>query len=473
MQPQRTRSVRRALSWPLDHPWILIVLVGAVLFTYWAIGTRYEPYHVRAEFTSAFNLFSGESVDVDGLAVGKISGVSYAPSLGGGEAIVNIGISDHRYYPLHAGTTVEIRWGSTIGNGTRRLDIVPGPASAPKIPNGGIIDTQDTLPAVDLDQVFNVFTTTTRAHLTGFLGNLASGVSSNSTALHNGINASPPAVLAANSVLSDLASNTYALQGLIYNGDRLTSVLSSRAPAVSDLVTVAGQTFSELSAHANGIEQSIQDLPGALIEARGTLAELDSSVGILDGLITDIRPGAAKLSPLAVALRPTLAALRRIVPIGVSTLQKATAAAPSITRLLDAGIPFMPKVQSVTSQLAPMVACIRPYAPELAGAVTEADSWIQTYVLERPNAAPGVTFTGAQDGQYVRQHGIRAMPQVSVTTLHVIPPGISTSAFVNLTGKQYAEPRPPGLGVGQPYFLPQCGAGPNSLNPADDPEDQP
>jgi hypothetical protein len=62
------------------------------------------------------------------------------------------------------------------------------------------------------------------------------------------------------------------------------------------------------------------------------------------------------------------------------------------------------------------------------------------------------------------------MPQASATSLHLVPAGISTQAFVNATGKQYAEPRPPGLSVGQPWFLPQCGAGPNALNPGADPE---
>jgi hypothetical protein len=165
--------------------------------------------------------------------------------------------------------------------------------------------------------------------------------------------------------------------------------------------------------------------------------------------------------------------LNRIVPTGVATLTQATAAAPSITRLLNAGIPFMPKLQSVTSQLAPMVACIRPYAPELGGALVAGNSWISTYVLERPNAAPGVTFQGAQQGPFVRQHGVRAMPEASASSVHVIPPGFSTQAFINATGLQYAEPRPPGLSVGQPWFLPQCGAGPDSLNPAKDPENQP
>jgi ABC-type transporter Mla subunit MlaD len=465
--------VRRFIGWPLDHPWHVVLALGSVLFTIWAIGTRSQPHHVRVAFSSAFNLVSGLSVDVDGLEVGKISGVQYQRSLSGGQAIVEIGISDNRFWPLHRGTTVESRWGTTIGNGTRRLDLFPGAAGAPPIPEGGIVETRDTLPAVDLDQVFNVLTKDTRGHLTHWLGNMGSGLSGNAPALHNGLDAAPPALSAANGVFTDLASDTYALHALITNGDRLTRTLASRAPAISDLVTVAGQTFSTLATHANGIEQSIEKLPGALWEARHTLARLDTSVGIVNGLITDLRPGAARLTPLATAMRPTLAQLRSLVPIGVATLEQATAAAPPITRLLDVGTPFMPKVKAVTSELAPMVACIRPYAPELGGALVAANSWISTYVLERPNGTPGVTFVGARQGQFVRQHGVRAMPQASAASLHAYPPGITTKAFVQLTGKQYAEPRPPGLSVGQPWFLPQCGAGPSSLDPAQDPEQKP
>jgi ABC-type transporter Mla subunit MlaD len=473
VQLQRGHRLRRLLHWVLDHPWYVLLAAVVVLFTNWVIGTRSEPHHVRAEFTNAFNLVSGLPVDIDGLQVGKIAGVQFDNSTPGGGAIVTIGISDSHYWPLHQGTTVQSRFGSTIGNGTRRLDLNPGPASAPVIPEAGVIDTKDTLPTVDVDQVLNVFTQNTRTHLKRMLGNVANGVRGQAQALHDGLNSAPSALVAANGVLSDLASDTYALQGLVINGDQLTSTLALRAPAISDLVTVAGRTFAVVAAHAAGVQQSIQSLPGALTEARGTLSMLDSSVGILSGLITDLRPGAAQLSPLARAMGPALAELHSIVPTGVATLTQATAAAPSITRLLHVGIPFMPKVQSVTSQLAPMVACLRPYAPELGGALVAGNSWISTYVLERPNAAPGVTFTGARQGPFVRQHGVRAMPEASASSLHAVPPGISTKTFINATGLQYAEPRPPGLGVGQPWFLPQCGAGPNSLNPADDPENHP
>jgi ABC-type transporter Mla subunit MlaD len=462
--------LRRVGHWVLDHPWYLVLAVGVVLFVQWVISTRTQPYIVKAAFSSGFNLVTGLPVDVNGIQVGKIAGVRYDGSVAGGEAIVSIGINDSTYIPLHRGTTVESRWGSTIGNGTRRLDVNPGPISAPRIPNQGIIETSDTVPAQDVDQQLNIFTGRTRTHLTSLLGHLQQGLVGQAPFVHSAIGSSPAAMNAANGVLSDLGRDTYALRGLVVNGDRLTSVLASRAQAVSDLVTVAGQTFSTMAAHATGLQQSIANLPGALTEARGTLARLDGSVGILNRLIADIRPGAAQLAPLANALDPTLAELRRLVPSGVATLEQATAAAPSISGLLKVATPFMPKVRSVTSQLAPMVACMRPYAPEAGGAIVGAGDWMSTYTLEKPNAGI-VTFNGKQDGPFVEQHGVRAMPEASLATDHASLPGtISTKTFTALAGKQFAEPRPPGLSVGQPWYQPQCGAGPNSTNPSFDPE---
>ena len=470
IQRERAFRLRRFGHWVLDHPWYLLLVFGVVLFVRWVVSTRTEPYIVKAAFTSGFNLVTGRPVDVNGLQVGKIAGVQYDGTVAGGEAIVSVGITDPAYIPLHRGTTVQARWGSTIGNGTRRLDLSPGPLSAPRIANGGIVEAGDTLPAQDVDQELNIFTTRTRRRLTGLLGNVQQGVQGQSPALHAAIAASPAALNAANGVLSDLGKDTYALRGLVVNGDTLTSVLASRAPAISDLITVAGQTFSTIATHASALQQSIADLPGALSEARGTLARLDTSVGVVRNLLTDIRPGAAQLGPLATALDPTLASLRSLVPTGVATLQQATAAAPSITRLLAVATPFMPKLQSVTSQLAPMVACMRPYAPEAGGAIVSAGSWMSTYTLEKPKQGI-VTFTGKADGPFVEQHGVRAMPEASLASNHAWLPGtISTAAFTSLAGKQFAEPRPPGLSVGQPWYQPQCGAGPSSIDPNFDPE---
>ena len=394
---------------------------------------------------------------------------------GNGEAIVSIGISDHDYYPLHQGATVQERWGSTIGNGTRRLDLVPGPASAPVIRSGGIIQTQDTTSAVNLDSVLNVFTQRTRKHLTRMLGDLGAGIKGESAALHSGLNSAPAAFTAANGVLSDLASNTYALQSLIVNGDRLTATLASRAPAISDLVTVAGRTFTALSENAAGLQQSIADLPGALTETRGTLARLDTSVGTLTTLITDLRPGAAQLSPAGGGDAPgaVRAAEHRADGGGDAHAGDRRSArdhqAAEAGGALDAEGPVGQLAARADGRVHPAV---RAGARECDRRGEQLDLYVRT--REAECGASGVTFSGARQGPYVQQHGVRAMVQASAASLHAYPPGtISTKTFTQLAGKQYAEPRPPGLSVGQPWYQPQCGAGPSSLNPSDDPESRP
>ncbi|HWF53912.1 MAG TPA: MlaD family protein [Solirubrobacteraceae bacterium] len=469
MQLTGSHRPRRVFHWVLDHPWYLLLIVGVIVFVNWVISTRQEPYIVKAAFTSGFNMVSGLPVDVNGIQVGKIAGVTYDGSVAGGEAIVSVGITNPAYIPLHRGTVVEARWGSTIGNETRRLDVTPGATSAPKIPNQGIIETNDTIPAQDVDQELNVFSAKTRQNLTSMLGHFQGSFQGQASYLHAGINSAPAALNAANGVLSDLNSDQYALRGLITNGNTLTSVLANRAQGISDLVTVAGNTFATMSDHANGLQQSIADLPGALTEARGTLARLNTSVGVLRGLITDIRPGAAQLAPLATAMVPTLASLHSIVPLGDATLTEATSDAPSITKLLSVATPFMPKVSSVTSQLAPMVACIRPFTPEGASGLVNAGEWMSTYTLEKPSAGL-VTYLGQQVGPFVEQHGVRAMPEASLTSDHAYPQGLTTKTFINISHKGYAFPRSPGQAVDQPWYQPQCGDSPNSVNPADDPE---
>src|SRR5581483_5512375 len=104
MEAERTHRLRRVGHWFLDHPWYVLLVVGAIAFVRWVISTRSEPYIVKAAFTSGFNLVSGLPVDIHGVQVGMITGVQYDRSVVGGEAIVSIGISDPAYFPLHRGT---------------------------------------------------------------------------------------------------------------------------------------------------------------------------------------------------------------------------------------------------------------------------------------------------------------------------------------------------------------------------------
>ena len=110
----------------------------------------------------------------------------------------------------------------------------------------------------------------------------------------------------------------------------------------------------------------------------------------------------------------------------------------------------MPHLGSVLGQLAPMVACVRPYAPEIAGQMTDWTGFNGSYddrahysrtAQQKPPFAPGTSMTSEQ---------------------------IVNDTFRNKIF--YAMPRPPGLGAGQPWLIPECGAGRDALDPSKDPE---
>jgi hypothetical protein len=186
-----------------------------------------------------------------------------------------------------------------------------------------------------------------------------------------------------------------------------------------------------------------------LSTARGTLGHLDRSLTGLQALVADLKPGAASLRRVAPVLRDTLATLLLLAPRATQTLQSGTRSIPSVASFLAAATQFVPGVTRALEGTNPMLACLRPYTPEIAGF---ASTWMG--------------FTGNYDGY---GHYARILVQESP----LIPgTGLTAVQATSLPtgGLRYAMPRPPGMNVGQPWFLPQCGAGPNSLNPQLDPE---
>jgi len=465
------------LRWLVGHPWAIVGAVAAVLFAFWVIGTREEKHVVRASFASAFNLTRGQDVQVDGLDVGKVGRVEYED----GRAIVQIAINDDDYWPLPKGTTVTSRWGTTIGSGTRKLDLKLGPKDAPPIPDGGIIAAKDTRPAVEVDQVLNTLNQDTRDEVKSLSSNVDRAVSGTEADANRGIAATGRGLRDINGFVKDLGSDTVALRGLVRNTDRLTRTIASRAPAVSDLVTVAARTFEAFGSRTREIQATLDGVAPAMGEARTTLARVDGSVDELTELIEDVKPGVAELEPLARAATPALDRLYRIVPNALATVRTTTKVAPELTTLLTDASPFLGKTERILREAKPIARCVRPYAPEAGGAVVGAASWMQTYTL-KPKQAPPETllldqpmpYRGREENGFIRLGGVRAGPQASTASVHAELPGVMNSElFTKLLLKKYAYPRPPGLSAEQPWFIPECGVGPESLDPSKDPEERP
>jgi hypothetical protein len=251
-------------------------------------------------------------------------------------------------------------------------------------------------------------------------------------------------------MMGDLGANRSALRTLVTAGARTSAALRSREADLRALLDHAAATFDELAAHARAQQATLERFPAALHSGQRTLGRLDGSLVGLQGLVDDLRPGAVGLRDIAPSLTRATRALLDVSPLAARTLRVGARAAPDVDRFLRVATPFMPQLGSTLGQLAPMVACLRPYGPEIAGQVVDWAGFEGNYdqfghyqraAQQKPPFAPGTPLTSVQ---------------------------IVNSVFRNKIF--YAMPRPPGLGAGQPWLIPQCGAGADALDVTKDPE---
>jgi virulence factor Mce-like protein len=439
------QQLRSSVNGVIDHPWVLIGAAALIAFVVWAAGTRSQDHHVRVAFDTAVSIAPGLDVQANGVDVGKVSKVS----LEDGRSIVEIGIDDESVWPLKQGTKAGIRFGSTIGNGTRRVEIFPS-ATGPDIPDGGIIANDQTQVPTEFDEVFQTLGPHTRADLSGGQKRLGAVVRGRGKRIATGIRSSSRALEPTSALLRELASDGTAITEFVDHTDAVTRTLAGHRPQISALLTVANQTFATFAANTGNLQAVLDRTPGTLAEARTTLARINPTLDHLDALATDIAPGSRALRPLAARARPAFADLRDIAPVALRTVRNVRRAAPAIDQLLRRATPFANDVTPALAGLAPIASCIRPYAPELAGFLSNWSSFSKNVDVH---------------SNYAR---IRAV--VSETAFNDVP-NIPTSALTSVAGTTYAGLRPPGLNAGQPWFMPECGVGKDVVDPGKDWED--
>lgn len=418
-----------------------LALAAAVLG--WLALSSGETHRLRATFQSALQVLPGEQVRIAGRTVGSVASVG----LDHGLAIVEMTI-DGSAWPLHQGTTGELRFGSAAGYATRFVELHPGPHAAPSLPQDGVLALAHTTTPVEFDQVFDTFPAPTRAALAGTIQRTPQLLSGHAGDLAATLQRADTVESLAGA-MQDLARDPYALSQLVGGSAGVAGSLAARDGQLARLTDQSATTFATLAATTTAQERALDALPATLTAARGTLSRLDASLGGLSGLVADLAPGASGLRRVAPTLHNTLVTLQQVAPKATATLRTGTRSVPALSRFLDTANAFLPGLTSALSSANPMLDCIRPYTPEIAGFAGTWDGFTEN-------------FDGA--GHYARIL-VQESPLIPGTPLDsrqatALPSG----------GLRYAMPRPPGLNAGQPWFLPQCGAGPSSLDPNADPE---
>jgi virulence factor Mce-like protein len=421
-----------------------LVAVGAAVLAVAVVllASAGSEQRLRAVFDSALQVRSGQQVRIAGRQVGSVDSVA----LSDGRAVVTLQI-DGAQWPLHAGTTATLRFGAASAYASRYVQLQPGPPTAPKLADNALLPQSDTVTPVEFDQVYSTFGPQARRDLAGTIEGAAQTLSGHGADLGRALALGAPGTQRTAGMLGDLGLDPAALSTLVSAGAQTVSALRATDAQLQGVVSHAADTLTVFADNAAALQAGIARLPGTLRGAQHTLAHLDSSLGPLTALVAAVAPGAGGLRQAAPRLRRTLSTLRRIGPLARRTLLTGTRQLPQLTTFLDTARPFLPPLSRALARLAPMVACVRPYAPEIGG-------YLGTW---QGGPYDNVGHFGAID---IIETPV--MPGTSLT---------SSEAVAQSSGAlSYAFPRPPGLNADQVWLQPQCGAGPDALNAAKDPE---
>lgn len=283
---------------------LAVVLVGLVLF-----GGGGESYTVKARFLNAGQLVPGNLVEVGGQKAGSVEGIEIT---GNGEAEITLAIDDF-YAPLPEGTQAAIRQASQSGIANRYVDLLfPGSTSdrvrrgeqAGSIGDGGLIGSEETQTAVDLDQLFNTLDPDTRKALQDFLKGSARQYAGRAGDANEGFRFLNPALAQTSRLFNELNRDTPTLDRFLVQSARLVNALAGRRDELTSLVSNLNATTRALGNQKVALASALGQLPDFMRRANTTFVNLRGALNDVDPLVAASKPVAKKLRPFFAELRP-------------------------------------------------------------------------------------------------------------------------------------------------------------------------
>jgi phospholipid/cholesterol/gamma-HCH transport system substrate-binding protein len=198
-----------------------------------------------------------------------------------------------------------VRLTSLSGIANRYVDLRLGSANAPKIASGGVIGTQDTTSAVDIDELFNTLNPPTLKGLQNLIQGAGSQFAGKGAAAQAAWQYLNPAVAASSTLFSELNRHDGGdFTNFVVQSSKLLGTVAQRSSDLSALVKNLGTTTQALASQKTALGQSIQRLPQFMALADTTFVNLRNALDDLTPLVNTSKPVAPKLQKFLAQLRP-------------------------------------------------------------------------------------------------------------------------------------------------------------------------
>ena len=269
---------------------VLLAIVAVAVLLFRGDG----GYTVTAEFINAGQLVKGNEVKAGGVSIGSVKTIDVTQD---GRAKVELGIDDSDYQPLRRGTQVMIKQASLSGIANRYVDVKLGPANGEEIDDGGVIGTDQTATAVELDQIFDLFDERTRTGLQDFFKGSAAMLRGRGKELREGVHYLNPALSTGARLFGELTRDEALLEKFLVDSGTLVNALAQRRGDLTGVVGNLNATFGALGRQQDALAESVERLPPFMRRANTTFVNLRSALDDVDPLVDASKPVARRLGP--------------------------------------------------------------------------------------------------------------------------------------------------------------------------------
>lgn len=360
----------RRLGLPVVFGLLCVVLtLGALRMVGGALPLGAKGYELTVPLPSATNLVVGSDVQQAGVRIGRVRSVVRTGSRA--RALIEI---DDEFAPLGSEAAATVRTKTMLGEGY--LEIAPGPASAPRLRDGGRMPAGNVRPAVQLDEFLETFTPPTRARFRSFLHGFGVAFDRRSRDFSDALGSFAPLATSVDEVLDELDGQQRDLEQVLARSGVVFDAIGRREGAVRRAVGSADEVLRETARRNAELTATVRALPPFLRELRRTADVVRASSG-------DLQAGVGALERAAPAVAPALRSIGRDVPAFTSlfdelppVLRAGRAGFPALTRVLDAAGPSLRDVLGATRELQPIMELLAAYRrPSLLGPLSNVGSF--------------------------------------------------------------------------------------------------
>jgi phospholipid/cholesterol/gamma-HCH transport system substrate-binding protein len=257
------------------------------------------PFTINAEFPTAQAVTpgQGQTVRVSGIQIGDIGQVT----LKNGRAIVQMNIDDKYKGLIHKDATLLLR--PKTGLKDMFIEVMPGSASSPAAPAGYTIPVSNSLPDINLDEVFSSLDADTRQYLDLLVNGAGQGLKgrggSELAQVFQKFEPTHQDLARLNKAVAARGSN---LRRLVNSLARLNTALAQKQGQIVQLIDSSSQVFRAFASVDTSVSRAVADLPATLRQTTQTLIKVKAFADVLGPAAQNLLPAVREIPTANAAL---------------------------------------------------------------------------------------------------------------------------------------------------------------------------